>query len=269
MDNSAQLEWIAALLNIDRGPKIVWGHSSTDSGSAGRCAGKTLGYAVPVVNEVLLAHIANEKIKVSQSTVLKPTVLVILPTNALATQAKATPCQLQSGGDDVPSPLLVPAASNEVECDPTSAFEEEIDVADPLSPSLVPAALQFNGASAGILNFFAPIPQKKDESRPHGHGDGDLYSASPPRHSSPAETSVFSPVNEGTILSNILKDQSIPSGQNPSCAQGTCAHGACKRHAANTLVLFQGAHLATKELLSSPDANRFKSESTDPLIVAL
>ncbi|KAF7941952.1 hypothetical protein EAE99_000003 [Botrytis elliptica] len=200
--------------------------------------GKTLGYAVPVVNEVLLAHIANEKIKVSQSTVLKPT--------------------LQSGGDDVPSPLLVPAASNEVECDPTSAFEEEIDVADPLSPSLVPAALQFNGASAGILNFFAPIPQKKDESRPHGHGDGDLYSASPPRHSSPAETSVFSPVNEGTILSNILKDQSIPSGQNPSCAQGTCAHGACKRHAANTLVLFQGAHLATKELLSSPDANRCK-----------
>ncbi|KAF7888465.1 uncharacterized protein EAF02_003006 [Botrytis sinoallii] len=56
----------------------------------------------------------------------------------------------------------------------------------------------------------------------------------------------------------MLQDQAATSGNIPSCAHGKCAHGACKRHAANTLVLVQGAHLATKEFLSSPDANRRK-----------
>ncbi|KAF7910879.1 uncharacterized protein EAF01_002388 [Botrytis porri] len=42
--------------------------------------GKTLGYAVPVVNEVLLAHIESNKINGSRSAALDPTVLVILPT---------------------------------------------------------------------------------------------------------------------------------------------------------------------------------------------
>ncbi|KAF7902515.1 hypothetical protein EAF00_002418 [Botryotinia globosa] len=49
-------------------------------------AEKTLGYVVPAINEVLLEHIADKKSHVLKSGVLSPTVFVILPTNALATE---------------------------------------------------------------------------------------------------------------------------------------------------------------------------------------
>ncbi|TGO18484.1 hypothetical protein BTUL_0009g00020 [Botrytis tulipae] len=50
---------------------------------------KTLGYVVSASNEVLRAHIEKKKIDDPSSAVLKPTVLVILPTNAMATQLRA------------------------------------------------------------------------------------------------------------------------------------------------------------------------------------
>ncbi|KAF7957587.1 hypothetical protein EAE96_003161 [Botrytis aclada] len=52
-------------------------------------SGKTMGYVVPIVNEALLAHLEKLTGNDTLSSVLKPTALVILPTNTLAVQVKA------------------------------------------------------------------------------------------------------------------------------------------------------------------------------------
>ncbi|KAM0167056.1 hypothetical protein ACHAQE_000685 [Botrytis cinerea] len=57
-------------------------------------AGKILAYALPVLNEVLRVYLEKQTHKGPPSAVLKPTVLLILPTNALATRVKAILDQL-------------------------------------------------------------------------------------------------------------------------------------------------------------------------------
>ncbi|KAM0158913.1 hypothetical protein ACHAPG_003849 [Botrytis cinerea] len=56
-------------------------------------AGKILAYALPVLNEVLRVYLEKQTHKGPPSAVLKPTALLILPTNALATKVKAIPDQ--------------------------------------------------------------------------------------------------------------------------------------------------------------------------------